>query len=218
MPHCTLDCAVSRNNVVAPGQRNPGVHETEADAAGGLFGMTGKILLSVLALALAGATVPVQAQESSTNRVEAETDWSVFVEPDPKRCWAVSTFKESVNTRDGRVVAVRRGEILLFVSYMPGLGVDGQVSFTGGYPFAPGSQVTVEVGSDKFVLNTDKATNPEMAWSPSSENDAKMIAAMKRGSEAVVSARSARGTTTKDTFSLLGFTAAADEAKKRCAG
>lgn len=189
-----------------------------ADTAGGLFGMTGKFLLGVVAFAWAGVASSVQAQDSSTNRVSAETDWSVFVEADPKACWAVSTKTESVNTRDGRVVAVRRGEILLFVTYMPDRGVDGQVSFTGGYPFAPGSQVTVDIGSEKFVLNTDSNTNPEMAWAPSAEDDAKLIAAMKRGSDAVISARSARGTTTKDTFSLLGFTAAAEEAQKRCEG
>ena len=180
--------------------------------------MTGKITGGLAAFSLMGTLGAAVAQETSTNRVAAETDWSVFVESDPTSCWAVSTFKESVNTRDGRVVAVRRGEILLFVSYIPSGGVDGQVSFTGGYPFAPGSQVTVEVGETKFAMNTDANANPEMAWAPNSEDDAMMIAAMKRGSDAVISARSARGTTTKDTFSLLGFTAAADEAKKRCTG
>ena len=49
------------------------------------------------------------AQEQSTNRVAAQTDWSVFVENDPTECWGVSAPKETVNTRDGRVVAVRRG-------------------------------------------------------------------------------------------------------------
>ena len=180
--------------------------------------MTGKIKGAIYALGVVLAASVAQAQETSGNRVAAETDWSVFVETDPQACWAVSTFKESVNTRDGRVVAVRRGEILLFVSYMPGQGVQGQVSFTGGYPFAPGSQVEVQIGDTKFNLNTDARTNPEMAWAPTAEDDAKLIAAMKRGSEAILTARSARGTTTKDTFSLLGFTAAADEAKSRCAG
>ena len=39
---------------------------------------------------------------------------------------------------------------------------------------------------------------------------------MKRGTEAVLTARSERGTQTKDTFSLLGFTAAIEDAEKRC--
>lgn len=180
--------------------------------------MKGTIKAGLAAFSLIGLTSGAIAQDTSTNRVAAETDWSVFVENDPTACWAVSTFKESVNTRDGRVVSVRRGEILMFVSWMPGSGVDGQVSFTGGYPFAPGSKVEVQVDDNKFLLDTDGGANAEMAWAPTPDQDARMIAAMKRGAQAVVSARSSRGTMTKDTFSLLGFTAAVDEARQRCSG
>ena len=41
---------------------------------------------------------------------------------------------------------------------------------------------------------------------------------MKRGANAVLSGRSGRGTNTQDTFSLLGFTAAVEDAAKRCGG
>lgn len=158
------------------------------------------------------------AQDETTNRVAAKTDWSVFVETDPTSCWSVSAPKETVNTKDGRVVAVRRGDILLFVSYIPSKGANGQISFTGGYPFAPGSQVSLEISGQVFQLFTDEATNKEMAWAPSKADDTKIITAMKRGSEAILSAQSARGTKTKDIFSLLGFTAALDEAAGRCSG
>jgi hypothetical protein len=47
-------------------------------------------------------------------------------------------------------------------------------------------------------------------------DDARILTAMKRGSNAILTARSARGTQTRDTFSLLGFTAAAEEAERRC--
>ena len=152
------------------------------------------------------------AQSSSTNQVAAETAWSVFEEKKPKECWAVSAPTETVNMRDGRVVAVRRGDILLMTFFRPDAGVKGQVTFTGGYPFAGGSTVNVNIGGTEFELFTEG----EWAWPASTADDAKVIAAMKRGSDAVLSARSARGTITKDTFSLLGFTAALDEAEKRC--
>ena len=45
-----------------------------------------------------------------------------------------------------------------------------------------------------------------------------IITYWKRGSEAILTARSSRGTITKDTFSLLGFTAALEEAEARCSG
>lgn len=163
------------------------------------------------ALGLSLAATGVFAQES-TNRVAANTDWSVFVEKSPQECWSVSSPKETVNTKNGRAVAVKRGNILLFVSYKPESKVKGQVSFTGGYPFAKGSTVTLTIGDSNFQLFTDG----EWAWSASPSDDAKIIAAMKRGAKAVASAQSSRGTKTKDTFSLLGFTAAVEEAGKRC--
>jgi len=50
------------------------------------------------------------AQDTSTNRVAAKTDWSVFVEENPTECWSVSTPKETENRRDGRNVAVTRSQ------------------------------------------------------------------------------------------------------------
>ena len=82
--------------------------------------------ICALAAALfAGSTA--LAQEESDNRVAAETDWSVFVETNPDECWAVSAPKETVNTRDGNVVEVRRGDIRLIVFYRPSENVAGQI-------------------------------------------------------------------------------------------
>ena len=170
-------------------------------------------MIAGLGIVVAASTASV-AQEQSTNRVAAETDWSVFVENEPKECWGVSAPKETVNTRDGRVVAAKRGDILLMVFYRPNAGVSGQVTFTGGYPFADGSTVNLNISGNQFELFTDG----EWAWPATPADDTKIITAMKRGSDAVLTARSSRGTQTKDTFSLLGFTAAVEDAEKRCAG
>ncbi|WP_199910671.1 invasion associated locus B family protein [Loktanella sp. Alg231-35] len=163
------------------------------------------------ALFVAGSA---SAQEESENRVAANTDWSVFVESDPNECWAVSAPKETLNTRDGTAVDVRRGDIRLIVFYRPSEDVNGQVMFTGGYPFADGSTVSVQVGDTTFQM----FTQGETAWPATPDDDAKFVAAMKRGANAVLTARSGRGTQTQDTFSLLGFTAAVDEAANRCSG
>lgn len=176
------------------------------------------LIRGVVAISMALAVSPAVSQEDSTNRVAVETDWNVFVESNPTSCWVTSIPKETVNTKDGRVVAVRRGAIQLFVTFIPSNGAKGQISFTGGYPFAPGSQVGLLVGGTQFQLFTDTATNAEMAWSASESDDAKIVEALKRGTEAILTARSSRGTNTKDTFSLLGFTAALEDAQKRCSG
>lgn len=173
------------------------------------MGMT-KIVACALGLALMGTGVA--AQDQSTNRVAAKTDWSVFVEDNPTECWGVSTPKETVNSRDGRVVAVNRGQTLLMVFYRPSAGAKGQVAFTGGYPFASGSTVRMEISGNSFELFTEG----EWAWPATTDDDARIITAMKRGAQAVLSGVSGRGTNTKDTFSLLGFTAAVEDAAKRC--
>jgi len=173
-----------------------------------------RLSCAVAGLCIAALAGSATAQQQSTNRVAAKTDWSVFVEDNPKECWGVSSPKETVNTRDGRVVAVRRGDILLFVFYRPSAEVKGQVTFTGGYPFKPGSTVNVDIGGTQFELFSEG----EWAWPATTADDAKIITAMKRGAQAVVTGVSGKGTTTKDTFSLLGFTAALEDAEKRCTG
>ena len=152
------------------------------------------------------------AQEEETNRVAADTDWAVFQGDEPKECWAVTAPRETVNTRDGRVVSVRRGDILLFVTYRPEQNIAGEISFTGGYPFAEGSTATMEISGTTFELFTEG----EYAWPATADEDRKIVTAIKRGANAVITARSSRGTQTKDTFSLLGATAMIEDAEKRC--
>ena len=67
--------------------------------------MKTKLILSlVLPISLMfGASL--NAQENSTAKVDESVDWDVFAETNPKQCWAVSIPKETVNTRNGRVVA-----------------------------------------------------------------------------------------------------------------
>ena len=169
------------------------------------------VVAALMASLIAGSA---WAQSQSTNRVAAKTDWSVFVEDNPTECWSVSTPKETVNSRDGRVVAVNRGQTLLMVFYRPSAGAKGQVAFTGGYPFASGSTVNMNISGNSFELFTEG----EWAWPATTAYDAKIIAAMKRGADAKLTGRSGRGTQTEDTFSLLGFTAAVEDAGKRCGG
>ncbi|WP_322894465.1 MULTISPECIES: invasion associated locus B family protein [unclassified Yoonia] len=163
------------------------------------------------AVMLAGTA---SAQSQSENRVAAESDWAVYVEADPRECWAVSAPVETRNTRDGSPVEVSRGDIQMLIFYRPADNIAGQVMFAGGYPFAPGSTVALTIGGTNYELFTEG----DFAWPASAEDDASIIAAMKRGADATAVGRSARGTQTSDRFSLIGFTAAVDEAASRCTG
>ncbi|WBU65749.1 invasion associated locus B family protein [Paracoccus aerodenitrificans] len=163
---------------------------------------------AILAVA-AGFSGAAQAQDS-TNVVATEGDWTVFAGSSPRECWAVSPPKSTVNTKDGQTVEVQRGDIRLYVAYRPGSA--GEVSFTGGYPFNPGSTVSVNIGGQGFDLFTEG----ENAWTGSSAEDARLIAALRAGAEATVTGMSSRGTRTVDTFSLSGITAATNAAKAQC--
>ena len=96
----------------------------------------------------------------------------------------------------------------------PSISADGEVSFTGGYPFDPGKTVKLTVSGNTFILYVDG----EWAWAGSPEEDRKIHEAFRRGATAIVTGISTRGTTTTDTFSLFGFAKAFEQARKLCSG
>lgn len=165
--------------------------------------------IAVLALCLGAVTPGLGLAQGD------EALWPVYVQEDPQRCWIVSAPVGTTASRGGTDVSgnINRDTVLFFVSYWPDDGRMGEVSYTGGYPFADGSVVTVEVGDQSFELFTEGP----MSWAGSPEADARLIAAMRDGSEAVVTATSTRGTEVVDTFSLQGFDRAIDDASVRCA-
>ena len=76
----------------------------------------------------------------------------------------------------------------------------------------PLATVGIDVDGTKF----DMITQGEWAWAANPDDDAKLMAAMQKGQSASVTAHSAKGTQTVDTFSLRGFAAAMTEAASRC--
>nr|WP_127901466.1 invasion associated locus B family protein [Solirhodobacter olei] len=169
-------------------------------------------------MALAGTATATgawaQSANESTNRIAVKSDWSVFAENNPKECWGVSSPKSSLNTKGGRKVNVNRGDILLFVTFRPNGSADGEISFTGGYPFDSKAGGTMSVDGHTYNLFTEG----QWAWPKTPADASGLMAALKKGSEAKITAHSTRGTQTVDTFSLMGFTAAMDAAKARCNG
>ena len=177
-----------------------------------------KLLVSVKSIiAFIGITFSTHAysQEKGFEPAAVFENWGVFVGDNPKQCWVMSKPENSKNTRDGRIVKVKRGAIFLFVNFRPDDKINGQVSFTGGYPFAEGSNVSLSINNTDGI-QFDLFTEGEWAWARSDEDDVEIIKAMKKGAKAILTAKSSRGTKTQDTFSLLGFTAALEDAEKRC--
>lgn len=135
------------------------------------------------------------------------TDWAAYTSgSSPKVCFAVSQPKSSTPKN------VRRGPIYFYVTHYPADTVNGEISVKMGYPFAPGGKVTVTIGNNKFEL----FTKDEGAFVEKTEDEAKLVDAMKAGSSMRVQGRSARGTNTSDTYSLSGSTDALERISKEC--
>ncbi|MBB3066361.1 invasion associated locus B family protein [Limibacillus halophilus] len=106
----------------------------------------------------------------------------------------------------------RRGNISAMVTHRPARETRDVVSIEAGYTYQDGSDVTVTVENRSFALFTQEGN----AWARDSETDKAMVTAMKAGLDMVVQGVSSRGTKTKDTYSLKGFTAAYDAISKAC--
>ncbi|TVQ55207.1 MAG: hypothetical protein EA355_10340 [Rhodobacteraceae bacterium] len=164
--------------------------------------------------ALAALALAAPAAAQTYERVGAQQAWSVYQRGSgaSRECWIASTPTRWVARRGGRTVQVNRGDIFLSVAIRPGDNVRGEVSMITGYTYAPGEPVRVEIGSDTFTL----VSREGFAWSQDADADARLVDAMRRGVDATVTGVSNRGTTTVDTFSLLGFTAALSDAESLC--
>jgi hypothetical protein len=148
-----------------------------------------------------------QAKQES---VATFKDWAVFTGDvnGQKVCYIASSPKKSEANKPN----VRRGDIFLMVANRPADNVQNEISFASGYPLKPQSVVSVIIDSSNYEM----FVQGESAWTPSAEEDQKVIASMRAGTNAVVKGVSSRGTRTTDTFSLLGFTDALADAQKRC--
>ncbi|MGB0497671.1 MAG: invasion associated locus B family protein [Rubricella sp.] len=169
-------------------------------------------LAAFIAAGCVAMTSAAIAQDQSP-RVAVFDDWSVFqTTGGTPECWIVSAPTEQVARRGGNTVEVRRGEIRMMVSFRPSQNVAGEVSYTGGYPYRADGAVQMQIENRTFELFTDG----EWAWPATPAIDQDIIAAMRAGREAIVTGVSSRGTTTIDTISAIGFTAAFNDAQGRC--
>ncbi len=106
----------------------------------------------------------------------------------------------------------KRGEIFVFVTHRPSDGEMNKVSFETGYTFKDSSEIRVAIDGKAYTLYTDGST----AWSYNGKDDSRMVKAMRAGRTMMVEGTSSRGTKTRDTYSLGGFTAAHNAINKAC--
>ena len=137
-------------------------------------------------------------------------DWAAYTAtPQGKKvCFALAKPASSQTNPPNRP----RDPAYIFISTRPADKVKDEVSVVIGYPFKDKSVVTVEVGSTNFNLYTDK----DGAWINSAADEARLLDAMRKGSELVVKGTSRRDTTSTDNFSLKGVGQALDRVAQEC--
>lgn len=105
-----------------------------------------------------------------------------------------------------------RGDVYMFVTNRLGEGVFDEFSVQIGYTFKTGAPVFAVVGSRKFELFSQE----NFAWLHKDKEQKALIRTMRAGADITIEGISSRGTTTKDVFSLSGFTAAHNLISSAC--
>jgi hypothetical protein len=105
----------------------------------------------------------------------------------------------------------KRGENYILVYKI--IGSDQNiVQVEAGYQYNLDKDIIVKIDNTSFEFYSTEDSS-ETAWT---ENDEKVVYAMKKGLELVLIGQSNRGTMTKDTYTLKGFTSALNKLNEDC--
>jgi len=150
---------------------------------------------------------PLAAQEKSLGDFKSWQAYS-FAESGKKVCVVWAKPKKSAGKYK------RRGDVRIFVAHRRWAKPRrvNEASFEAGYAFKKDSEPRVTIDGKTFTLFSDGDT----AWNRAAPDDARMVKAMRVGKTLVIEGVSSRGTKTKDTYSLFGFTAAHNAINKAC--
>jgi hypothetical protein len=137
-------------------------------------------------------------------------DWGAYsATPGGRKvCFSIAKPKASQTNPAGR----KRDQAYVFISDRPGENVRNEVSVIIGYPFKPSTDASAEIGADKFAMYTLN----DGAWIKNVAEEARMVDAMRKGSDLTVKGVSGHGTESTDQYSLKGLSQALDRALQEC--
>lgn len=158
-------------------------------------------LLTLATTPACASTVPSEIGEYG--------DWTAYSYKDGKNtvCYMASTPKKDEGNYK------KRGDIYAVVTHRPAEKSYNVVNFVAGYNYKKGSNVTVKIGTTTFK---NLFTSGDNAWAPDNATDRKLVNEMKRGQRMTVEGYSFKGTKTKDTYSLSGFSKAYKAISAKC--
>jgi len=172
-------------------------------------------VLVAFAFAAISVLTPTNAQAETPKLLGTFKDWSAYVYgTGAQRICYVMTEPKSSKPKN-----LRRGDTFLMVTHRPGDNIKNEISMRIGYVFNKTSKPFSQVGSDKFQMFSgvkDGGESRHWAWVDDPAAEARMIKAMRRGSDVIVKGTSSRGTLTTDRYSLSGISAALKRIDDSC--
>jgi hypothetical protein len=185
-----------------------------------------KLLMSAVAVSLlAGQAMALEVSEephAGYKEVGAHKDWVAVYTPsrsaDEGRVCAIYSRPTQSAVYDGeKKVEAIRGELAVFVNW----NAETPDRNTGEVSFLIGDRVVEGIVEGGHSLTIDGKTSVTLAGVADRlyvqpEDDAKVLAALRGGSSAVVSAELENGTKAKDSYSLMGLTRSTAIAQSGC--
>lgn len=174
-------------------------------------------LFAALAAAVMAGALPSAASAAGKDEpanLGAFKSWTAYATGagDSRMCYALAQPQSSLPKH------AKRDPIFFLISDWPGRKTKAETEVVPGYKYKDDSKVTVEVGSDKFSFFTknDGKDGDGTAWIQDLSSEGRLVDAMRRGAQMTVTGTSARGTLTRDTYSLGGISQALDAIHKAC--
>lgn len=162
----------------------------------------------MVASCAAAITAVTGSAAAAPEQIATYKDWFVYTNGSgaDRVCYAVTTPK------DKSPVNAAHGDVYVMIATWANGAASEQPSFMAGYPLRSAPEPEVRIGSSRFEMFG--AGNE--GFVETSEDEQRLVAAMRRGADMRLSAMSERGTATDYTFSLLGVSSALDRAAKAC--
>lgn len=137
-------------------------------------------------------------------------DWGAYAANSGGRtvCYALAKPSSSATQPPNRP----RDPAYVFIATRPAENVRNEVSVVIGYPFKPGYEASADIGSAKYPMYTQV----DGAWVKNPAEEARMVDAMRKGSDLVVSGESGKGTKSTDRYTLRGLAQALDRVAQEC--
>jgi invasion protein IalB len=172
---------------------------------------TPELTAAPMQIAQAGpARPPAVAGQPQPQLLGQYGDWGAYAATPGGRkiCFVIAKPASAQTTPPNRP----RNPIYFFITTRPAENVRNEVSTVVGYTLKPNSDATAEVAGATFTMYTQN----DGAWIKNVAEEARMVDAMRKGSDLVIKGVSGRGTQTADTYSLKGLAQALDRTAQEC--